>query len=63
MRLVVRFAFAEARSHGLRSLALPLIGAGTGALSPRRVISLMTEYISSVDQAGECLIVIYEKPI
>lgn len=61
--LAVRSALAEARSCGFRSLALPLIGAGTGGLSPSRVISLMTEYISSVDQAGEYLIVIYEKAL
>ncbi|MBN8711499.1 MAG: macro domain-containing protein [Verrucomicrobia bacterium] len=32
--LAVRSALAEARSHGFRSLALPLIGTGTGGLSP-----------------------------
>ncbi len=44
-----------------RVSGLPLIGAGTGGLHAKRVISLMSEEISSADQMGACLIVIYEK--
>lgn len=34
VRLSTVNAVAEARAHGFRSLAIPLIGAGTGGLSP-----------------------------
>lgn len=61
VRLSVRSALAEARTHAFESLAFPLIGAGTGGLPVKRVISLMSEEISSADQMGACLIVIYEK--
>lgn len=61
IRLSIRSALAEARTHAFESLAFPLIGAGTGGLPAKRVISLMIEEISSVDQEGECLIVTYEK--
>ena len=61
VRLSIRSALAEARSHAFQSLAFPLIGAGTGGLSVERVITLMTEEISSAHQEGECLIVVYEK--
>jgi len=61
VRLSIRSALAEARTHAFESLAFPLIGAGTGGLPAKRVITLMIEEISSADQEGECLIVIYEK--
>lgn len=61
VRLSVRSALAEARTRAFHSLAFPLIGAGTGGLSPDGVISLMIQEISSANQEGECLIVVYEK--
>lgn len=61
VRLSLRSVLAETRTHAFESLAFPLIGAGTGGLPAKRVISLMSEEISSADQEGECLIVIYAK--
>ncbi|HSK05184.1 MAG TPA: macro domain-containing protein [Kofleriaceae bacterium] len=41
IRASVSNALRVAREHGVRSLAFPLIGAGSGGFDPERVLSLM----------------------
>jgi hypothetical protein len=47
--LSVRNAAELAKAYGYRSIAFPLIGAGTGALKPARVEQLLLEELSSAE--------------
>jgi len=49
VRLSVRNAVELAKSRSYRSLAFPLIGAGTGGLSTSRVEQLMREELSFIE--------------
>jgi O-acetyl-ADP-ribose deacetylase (regulator of RNase III) len=55
----VRNAVALAHQHGFRSLALPLIGAGTGGMSQERVKAIMEDEFSKLDFPIEVRIVEY----
>ena len=55
----VRSALDLARRHGFRSIAFPLIGAGSGGGDPGRVLDLMTAEFSRLEFDGEVLIVRY----
>lgn len=56
-----RNAVALAQRHGFRTLAMPLLGAGTGGLSPERVKELITEALNAVDTDIEVTIVEFER--
>lgn len=58
IRASVRNALALAKQHGFRSIAFPLIGAGTGGEKPERVLKIMTEEASFFDFPGEVRIVV-----
>ncbi len=53
----VRNALILARQHGFRSIAFPLIGAGSGGGKPDRVLEIMRDELSTLDFDGEVRIV------
>jgi O-acetyl-ADP-ribose deacetylase (regulator of RNase III) len=61
VRACVRSAIACARQRGFRSLAFPLIGAGTGGSRRDRVLAWMQDELCRVDFAGEVRIVCYQR--
>ncbi len=58
----VRSALALATRHGLRSVAFPLIGAGTGGTAATRVQSWMLDELSRISFDGTVLLVRYQPP-
>jgi O-acetyl-ADP-ribose deacetylase (regulator of RNase III) len=56
----VRSAMMIARQKGYRSIAFPLIGAGTGALGPAMVLDVMLESLEKCPYDGEVRIVRYQ---
>ena len=60
IRGCVRSALAIAREKGYRSIALPLIGAGTGGFSADKTIAIMQEAAQASDYAGEVRFVIFK---
>jgi O-acetyl-ADP-ribose deacetylase (regulator of RNase III) len=57
IRQSVRSALTEAETHGFRSIAFPLIGAGTGGGTPAKVESIICEEIARSGYAGHTLVV------
>ncbi|MGC4091930.1 MAG: macro domain-containing protein [Polyangiaceae bacterium] len=57
----VRSAVRLASREGFRSLAIPLIGAGTGGVSVDESLRLTLEALGSVDFDGELRVVRYQK--
>ena len=53
IRGCVRSALTIARERGYRSIAFPLIGAGTGGFSPERAIDIMQDETREIDYDGE----------
>jgi len=53
IRDCVRSALDIARQKGYRSIAFPLIGAGTGGFSPERALDIMQDEARQVDYDGE----------
>lgn len=56
-----RNAIALATDHGFRSIAFPLIGAGTGGGSPHDVLAIMQNELSSCDFDGRVRIVRFKR--
>ena len=61
IRKSVRNALALATQHGFRSLAFPLIGAGTGGGRPDQVQAIMEEEIRKSEFPGEVLLVRFKQ--
>jgi O-acetyl-ADP-ribose deacetylase (regulator of RNase III) len=59
IRASVRNALALARQKGYRSIAFPLIGAGSGGGNPDQVLKYMRQELQSIDFEGEVRIVRY----
>ena len=57
----VRSALRLAQEHGFRSIALPLIGAGTGGGRAEVVLTMMKEEVHRSDYDGRVVIVRYRK--
>jgi O-acetyl-ADP-ribose deacetylase (regulator of RNase III) len=57
----VKSAMALARSEGHRSIAFPLIGAGTGGSKAQWVLTVMRDELKRIDFDGEVRIVRYKK--
>jgi O-acetyl-ADP-ribose deacetylase (regulator of RNase III) len=57
----VRNAVKLAESHGDRSLAFPLIGAGSGGFDPERALRIMLDELQSIEPPIEIRIVRYRK--
>jgi O-acetyl-ADP-ribose deacetylase (regulator of RNase III) len=58
----VRSAMAIVKSKGYRSVAFPLVGAGTGGGSPERVLDLIRDELRSIEYDGEVRIVLFRGP-
>ncbi len=59
IRKSVQSAVALAEAHGFRSLAFPLIGAGTGGGKPEQVLAMMQDELASLEFDGEVRIVVF----
>ena len=57
IRGCVRSALAIARQQGYRSIAFPLVGAGTGGYPPEKVLEIMQDEAGNNDYDGEVRIV------
>ncbi|WP_164102522.1 macro domain-containing protein [Candidatus Laterigemmans baculatus] len=57
----VRNAIALAKDRGYRSIAMPLIGAGSGGGKPERIHSIIEDELTRCDFDGEVRIVRYRK--
>jgi O-acetyl-ADP-ribose deacetylase len=57
IRGCVRSALGIAREQGYRSIAFPLIGAGTGGYSPHKVLKIMQDEAGKHEYDGEVRIV------
>ena len=60
IRESVRNALAIAKASGYRSIAFPLIGAGTGGGKEDEVAAMMTEELEGIDFDGEVRLVRYK---
>jgi len=61
VRKSVRSALEIAKSQDFKSIAMPLIGAGTGGGSMKQVEEMMEEEVNRSDYDGEVRIVRFEK--
>jgi O-acetyl-ADP-ribose deacetylase (regulator of RNase III) len=61
IRASVRNAMALAAKEGYRSIAFPLIGAGTGGGKADRVLEMMRGELQSIPYDGEVIIVRYKQ--
>ena len=61
IRGCVRNALGIAREQGYRSIAFPLIGAGTGGYSPEKVLTIMRDEVGKHEYDGEVRIVRYRR--
>lgn len=59
VRQSVRSAMAIANEEGLRSIAIPLIGAGSGGGSAERVESFILDELKRIEFDGEVVVVRY----
>ena len=57
----VRSALALAKAKGYRSIAFPLIGAGTGGASQQKTLGMIRDEIGQSDFEGEAVIVKYKR--
>jgi len=62
IRACVRSAILLARQRGDRSLAFPLIGAGTGGFPPARSLELMLDELAQLEFPGEVRLVRFAPP-
>ena len=60
IRGCVRSALAIAQARGYRSIAFPLIGAGTAGYSPERTLEIMQDEARRFDYDGEVRLVRYQ---
>ena len=60
IRACVRSALKIAGEKGNRSIAFPLIGAGTGGYASDKVLEIMEDQAQKVDHTGEVRIVRFE---
>jgi len=61
IRGCVRSARGIAREKGYRSIAFPLIGAGTGGYPPEKVLEIMADAIRQNEYEGEVRIVRFKR--
>jgi O-acetyl-ADP-ribose deacetylase (regulator of RNase III) len=59
VRRCVRNAIAVAIAHDIRSIAFPLIGAGTGGLNPQRVQNAIIEEVAASPYDGRVVVVVF----
>jgi len=61
IRGCVRSALAIARERGYRSIAFPLIGAGTGGFSPERALAILQDAARGSNYDGEVRIIRFRR--
>jgi O-acetyl-ADP-ribose deacetylase len=61
VKACVRNALELANVNGYRSVAFPLIGAGTGGLAPGRVQEVMVDEIENSQYAGHVVVVVLQR--
>ena len=61
IRGCVRSALGIAREKGYRSIAFPLIGAGTGGFQPERALAIMQDEAGKSEYDGEVRIVRFKR--
>jgi O-acetyl-ADP-ribose deacetylase (regulator of RNase III) len=61
IRASVRNAIALAREHGYRSLALPVLGSGSGRFPENRAAEIISDELSSLDFDGRVVLVRYRR--
>jgi len=61
VRSATRNALIVAKNAGYRSIAFPLIGAGTGGMKREKVLELMTQEIETAQYGGDVTIVVYDR--
>lgn len=61
IRGCVRSALGIARKRGYRSIAFPLIGAGTGGFQPERALAIMQDEAGQYEYGGEVRIVRFKR--
>jgi O-acetyl-ADP-ribose deacetylase (regulator of RNase III) len=59
IRRCVRSAVALATDHGLKRLAMPVIGAGSGGFNEAAALQIITEELQRLDAEGEVTVVRY----
>ena len=59
VKACVRNALGAATANGYKSVAFPLIGAGTGGLTPRRVQEVIVEEVKNSPYAGHVAVVVW----
>ncbi len=59
----VRNAIALAQGRGYRSIAFPLVGAGTGGGSADEVLAMMQDELGQLQYDGEVVLVRYNKAV
>jgi O-acetyl-ADP-ribose deacetylase (regulator of RNase III) len=57
----VRNAMQIVREHQFRSVAFPLIGAGSGGFRPAQAQAVMQEVLASVDSSAQVTLVVYRR--
>ena len=57
----VRNALVLAAEHGFRSIALPLIGAGTGGFNQERTKAIMEDELRRIDLPMDVRVVVFKK--
>ena len=57
----VRNAIQLAQGHGFRSIAFPLIGAGSGGLAPERARSVMLDELQKLDASLQVVLVLLKR--
>lgn len=62
VRQSVRSAMGLVSEHGFRSVAFPLIGAGSGGGSAERIQTLITEELATLPFEGEVYVVRFANP-
>jgi O-acetyl-ADP-ribose deacetylase (regulator of RNase III) len=57
----VRNAIRLAQDHGLRSIAFPLIGAGSGSFAPERAKAVVLDELQEVDAPLSVVLVLFKR--
>ena len=60
VRQLLPLVLEQARELNLKSIALPLLGTGTGGLSNKKVLDLYTDFFANVDDIDVC-VCLYKK--
>ena len=63
IRESIRNAMTLAAERAFRSIAFPLIGAGSGGFNPERVKAIMEDELGKIESTMEVRLVVFRKPL